>query len=164
MDTEVLAEIWPSIWRRLMAVAMIAALGVVLIWTGINAAGLGAVMLVIGGGGVLVLADWLRRSTQHSVQLTREVLRESSGRVLCRVEDIAAVDRGMFAFKPSNGVLIRLKEKTTRVWAPGLWWRHGKVVGIGGVTPAPQAKAMADILTLYLKDRAMFEQIMSPDP
>jgi len=152
MDTEILAEIWPSVWRRWLAVAMIAALGLVLIWTGINAAGLGAVLLVVAGGGVLVLSDWLRRSTQFSVQLTREEVRESSGRVLCRIEDIAAVDRSAFAFKPSNGMLIRLKDKTTRAWAPGLWWRHGRVVGIGGVTPAPQAKVMGDILTLYLKD------------
>jgi hypothetical protein len=42
--------------------------------------------------------------------------------------------------------MIRLKTPASRVWAPGLWWRFGKRVGVGGVTPAGQGKAMADVI------------------
>jgi hypothetical protein len=41
--------------------------------------------------------------------------------VLARIDEIASLDRGTFAFKPSNGFLLRLSRKGTRVWRPGLW-------------------------------------------
>jgi hypothetical protein len=64
------------------------------------------------------------------------------------------VERGAFAFKPSNGFLVRLDKPLGRGWAPGLWWRLGRLLGVGGVTSASQSKAMAEILSLELARRA----------
>ena len=36
---------------------------------------------------------------------------------------------------------------------PGLWWRIGRRIGVGGVTPASQSKVMADLITARLIER-----------
>lgn len=74
-----------------------------------------------------------------------------TGRPLALMEDIQEIERGMFALKPSNGFVVRLKTKAAPAWAPGLWWRTGRRLGVGGVTSAGAAKAMADLLALRLQ-------------
>jgi len=69
------------------------------------------------------------------------------------VADIERVDRGVFAFKPSNGFLVRTREPSARAWRPGLWWRFGRRIGVGGVTSANQTKAMSEILAAMLAER-----------
>ena len=64
-----------------------------------------------------------------------------------------AVDRGVFAFKPSNGFLVRTREKAGNVWAPGLWWRLGRRVGVGGMTASAEAKFMSEILSAMVLQR-----------
>jgi hypothetical protein len=109
--------------------------------------------LIVFGVVVLALADWFRRATHVTLELTDQELRESTGRILFRVEDATRVERGAFALKPSNGFLVHLKARQPRVWAPGLWWRGGRRVGVGGVTSAGQAKAMAEILSAMIAQR-----------
>ena len=43
------------------------------------------------------------------------------GRVLAAMDDILRVERGVFAFKPSNGFVVSLQNKTERAWIPGLY-------------------------------------------
>ncbi|AJE48034.1 hypothetical protein [Celeribacter indicus] len=136
--------------RRVVACLMLLLLGALLVWVVLRPEGIGpgygAMLLVLAAGAVwLALALWL--ATARRLVLTGEALvEEGSGRLLCRLDDIARVERGTFAFKPSNGFLLRLKTPGPRVWAPGLWWRIGRRIGVGGVTPASQAKAMADVI------------------
>ncbi|MBV1869090.1 MAG: hypothetical protein KUG69_14485 [Marinosulfonomonas sp.] len=147
----VVAEVAPSPGRRFVAVAMLAVLGTMVVYLTFSAPPeslLWRVLLVVVGVAALFLADMLRRSTLHKIELTDDVLRDTSGRELCRIDDIAAVERGAFAFKPSHGFLIRTKTTQPRAWAPGLWWRFGRKIGVGGVTPSGQAKFMAELIAL----------------
>lgn len=102
--------------------------------------------LLLVGAGALWLADAMRRATALSVQLTRNGIRCSDGEEIAAIDDIETLDRGIFAFKPSNGFLMKLSTKGPSRWRPGLWWRVGTRVGIGGVTAASQAKAMAEVI------------------
>lgn len=154
-DDEVLAAITPSLFRRWLAVILLVLSGGLLIYfaMGAQVSGLAWKALVLAtGAGLVVLADRMRRATAQSIVLTPEGLRESAGRALCRLDDIARVERGAFAFKPSNGLLVHLKTPGAAGWAPGLWWRFGRRIGIGGVTSAGQAKAMSDIISLKLME------------
>lgn len=140
----------PSPMRRISAVVMLGALGLLLIWVATrpgNTASLWLLFLIAVSAGAFYMAWRLWQASGKKLILTEEALVEEGGRVLCRLDDIAGVERGTFAFKPSNGFLIRLKTSGPRVWAPGLWWRLGKRIGVGGVTPAAQGKAMADVLS-----------------
>ena len=154
-ETKVVAEVAPSPARRFLAVAMLVVLGTMVVYMTFSAPPaslLWRILLLVVGVAALFLADMLRRSTLYKIELTDEVLRDTAGRELCRLDDIAAVERGAFAFKPSHGFLIRTKAPQSRVWAPGLWWRFGRRIGVGGVTPSGQAKFMAELIALRLAE------------
>lgn len=141
--------------RRVFGAAIQIGLGGLLI---VTAAGIPdphplALFLLIGVGLLCLWGAWqMFRATDRDLVLTREGLFESTGRPLALMSDIASVDRGVFAFKPSNGFLIRLKDPAPRAWVPGLWWRVGRRIGVGGATNGKAARHMADIITLLLAD------------
>lgn len=154
MSQEVLAVVSPSPARRWLAIGMLLALGALLVYIALAAPpqGLFLRVFMLGVGiGALLLAERVRRATMAWIELTDAGLRDSDGTRLCDFEDIAGVERGAFAFKPSNGFLVRLKSPAPRAWQPGLWWRYGRRIGIGGVTPAGQAKYMADLIAMRLR-------------
>lgn len=151
----VLATVGASPGRRLMACGVIYVLGVMLIYVALAqppALGLLIVVLALGIG-ALVLADALRRATQSEILMTAEALVGTNGEIIARMDDIINVDRGAFAFKPSNGFTLKLKTKQPRGWAPGLWWRFGRYVGVGGAVSAGQSKFMAEQIALRVAAR-----------
>lgn len=151
-DDEVLITISPSPFRRWTAVLVFVALGFVLLWlafTGTGEFGWRAFFVALGVA-TFWMSDLLRRSTMQEIELTRDEIRTTDGRVLTSVDNVSKVERGAFAFKPSNGFLVRLKKPSGRGWAPGLWWQSGTYLGVGGVVSAGQSKAMAEILAAIL--------------
>jgi len=153
---EVLATISASPGRRWLAiVALYGLAGMVAYVALVENPAFGWRLFLLAFAGVTIwLSEAMRNATARVIELTRAELRDSSGAVLATVDEIEKIDRGMFAFKPSNGFLIRLRDKSRpRVWYPGLWWRLGRQVGVGGVTPGREAKNMADILAVMLVDR-----------
>lgn len=151
--TEIITTITPSPARRGIAVFFLVSLGGLLIYLALSAppqSFFWQAFLIAIGAGALYLGDFLRRATLYSIHLLDDRVVDTAGRELCRLDNIQAVERGAFAFKPSNGFLIRLKKPLPRTWAPGLWWRFGRKVGVGGVTPASQAKFMSEMIALKL--------------
>ncbi len=155
MNNEVLATIEASGGRRIMGTAMLGLTGCLLLYVALAAPPSPAwlVFLLAVGAAALWLAARMWQATVHRIELTAEELRCSNGQLIARVEDIKAIDRGFFAFKPSNGFLIRTGVQGSRVWMPGLWWRSGRRIGIGGVTPGSQGKAMSEILAAMMAQR-----------
>lgn len=152
---EVFATVSASQPRRWTGVGMLLIVGVVVIYVAMATPPSFSwqVFLLVIGAGAIWMAERMRRATEHKLELTETELKSSEGIVLARIEDIATVERGVFAFKPSNGFLITLKARGDRVWRPGLWWRLGRRIGIGGVTPASQTKFMSEILSAQLMQR-----------
>lgn len=155
MDEEVLAVIAASPVRRWIGVGMLAGVAVFAFWIVLAGAPSLAwqVFLVLTGGAALWLAERMRRATEARLELTATELRDSSGVRLALVEEIETVERGALAFKPSNGFMIRTRTPGSRIWRPGLWWRMGRRIGVGGVTPGHQGKLMADIIAAMLLQR-----------
>jgi len=155
MEDEVLARVRASAPRRWMGIAMLATIGGLSIYVALAAppALIWQLFLLAVGALALFMAERLRRATELTLELTETELRDSGGRVLARVADIQSLDSSFFAFKPSNGFLIRTKTPAARAWRPGLWWRVGRRIGIGGVTPGSQTKMMAEILSAMLARR-----------
>ncbi|MEM1302400.1 MAG: hypothetical protein AAGH17_07450 [Pseudomonadota bacterium] len=152
MNDPVLAHLHPSPGRRIFAAGVLGLLGVLLVWMAVSTpanVGLRA-FLALAGLGALYVMQWLWRATSTGVELTRAELREIGGPVIVRVDQLSGVERGPFAFKPSNGFLLRLHEKQPRAWVPGLWWRLGRSVGIGGVTSGHEGKAMAEAIQMLI--------------
>ncbi|MEO1557911.1 MAG: hypothetical protein AAFS01_15880 [Pseudomonadota bacterium] len=157
MSGQVLATIHASPGRRWLGVISMGFLGFVLLWIAFStppSLGWQAFLLAMGGA-ALWLATRMYQATSHRIELTEEGLHDSSGVLIAAFDDIQSMDRGFFAFKPSNGFLLKTKSPGTRTWRPGLWWRMGKRIGIGGVTPGHQSKAMAEIIAIRLAQREM---------
>ncbi|KNG92656.1 hypothetical protein [Pseudaestuariivita atlantica] len=154
---ELLAEVAASTPRRMLGVGVLASLGVVLLWTAFNTppATLSLLLLLlVGGVAALFGAVRMWRATEGRLALTTDGLFDPDGKCLAGWEDMDRVDRGMLAFKPSNGFMLTLKSPGARAWRPGLFWQLGRRIGVGGVTAAAQAKAMADLISIRLAERA----------
>ncbi|MBK0327083.1 hypothetical protein I5535_07230 [Rhodobacteraceae bacterium F11138] len=155
MDDEILAVVEASAPRRWIGVGMLAGIALLLFYGVFATPGtlLWQAALIALGLGVLWIAARLWQATSVRIELTAQGLRDSGGAVIARLADIKSVERGSFAFKPTNGFLLRTYGSVGRAWRPGLWWRIGPRIGIGGVTPGHQAKAMADLLAVRLAER-----------
>lgn len=127
-------------------------LGLVLIYMAfISAAGLfGKIVIIALGVFMWFQANRLRQSLGCEIWLTDEGLVTNEGVILAPMDQITGVSRGAFALKPSNGFSVGLKESLGFLWVPGLWWRFGKRVGIGGVTGAGAAKFMAEQISFKI--------------
>ena len=149
-----LIAIAPAPARRVVTLAMLYSLAGLLLYIAFTQPPASMVLLafiLLLALAVLWLAMATMRATRDGLVLTHDVLRTESGLILCRVEDVQSVERGAFAFKPSGGFLVRLKSPAPRGWAPGMWWRFGRSLGIGGAINAGAAKAMAELLTELAK-------------
>ncbi|PWR03171.1 hypothetical protein DKT77_08125 [Meridianimarinicoccus roseus] len=156
MESGILCTLTPSPARRGIAVLCLSAVAALLLWVAVTSPpnDLGWLAFTVGTGAFMLWCAWqLWAATARRIVLTREGLFDSSGACLARIDDIANVDRGVFAFKPSGGFAIVLKTPLGRDWAPGLWWRFGRRLGIGGVTPNAQGKVLAEAITLMLMEK-----------
>ncbi len=139
--------------RRLIGVGAMAGLGGLLLYLALTEASMGLswkLVLSAGGAVSLWMAHRMWEATGHALILTDEALMDSDGTVIARLDNVEKVDRSAFAMKPSNGFLIVLKQPGPRVWRPGLWWRIGRRVAVGGVTNGAHTRPMADMMKLKL--------------
>ncbi len=155
MVDQVMMRVRAAPARRALAVGVLYALGGMLSYAALGQEtkmGWALVLLVLA---LLTLlgGEALRRASALGLQLDDSGLSDSSGDVLARWDDIVAVDRGSFSLRPSNGFTLRLRHSGARAWKPGLWWRLGRRVGVGGVTDARPTRALAEAIALRLEQR-----------
>ena len=149
------ARVQASTGRAVFSNGVLFALGAIVLFTTLTQppAFHWMIFMLIFGVTMLWMAEKQRRASKLEIILTADEVVDSEGRVLARISDIESLSRGAFALKPSNGFTIVTREKGTRVYIPGIWWRQGRRVGVGGITGAGQTKFMAEQIALRLKDR-----------
>ncbi len=153
---EELVRIGASRPRLVVGVGMQIVLGGLLLWIAAAhpPAAIGWRLFLLAAGGVglwSAYASWA--AGQRQIVLTRDTLSDSSGADICRVDEIREVARGVFAFKPARGFALVLDTPRGRAWAPGLWWRFGRRVGVGGMTGAAETRLMAEMLEAMIAER-----------
>jgi hypothetical protein len=155
MAEDIQARITVSQPRRWVGVGMLIVMGALLIWVALaQPPAFGWQLFLIGTGlGALWIGEKMRRATEGEIILAGDVLQDQNGDVIARLEEIEKVERGMFAFKPSNGFILKTKTRLPRRWEPGVWWRAGRRIGVGGVTAAAQGKIMADLISAKIAMR-----------
>lgn len=146
----------PSAPRRAFGLVIQITLGLVLLYMAVAypPAALGwTIFLIVLGIAALVLAQRGWQGSAVGIVLTADGLHQEDGRPIAPLDNIASVDRTLFSFKPSNGFIIRLRDPMGRGWVPGMWWRFGRRVGIGGVTGGADTKIVADALSFMIAAR-----------
>lgn len=153
---EVLVTMTPKPVRRVVAAGSTGLLGVILVYiaAAFPPADILWLLFLVAVGGVCLWWAWrVWQATAVKLELTRTELREETGRRLCAIDNVDRVDTSVFAFKPAAGFLIHLKEPMDRATAPGLWWRAGRRVAIGGATARGEGKAVAELINVMLAER-----------
>ncbi len=146
----------PSAPRRTFGLIVQLMLGGILLWLAVfhpPASLFWRLFLIALGLGALILGQRGWRGSADALVLDAEGLRMADGTPVAPLDNIASVDRTLFSFKPSNGFLIRLRTPIGRAWVPGMWWRIGCRVGIGGVTSGADTKIVADALSFMVAER-----------
>ena len=155
-EHEIIATVSASAPRRMMGIIVLTVMGGMLIYAGLTQPpqGLGwQVVLLLAGGITLYLTDRMRRATVVTLELTREALRDSEGRILARLDQIETVNRGMFAFKPSNGFVLTTRQPQDRHSNPVLRSSLGSRLAELGLTHAVQTKLNTDNIQTLLDER-----------
>lgn len=156
MSDEVIARVSPSTFRVFLGVAAMSGLGGFLLYLALAhppaSLPLRGFLVVMG---LLALWAGARMFSVNglSLELTETHLKDSEGRIVATIAEVESVDRGAFAFKPSHGFLLRLSQPAPRAWFPGIWWRMGRRVAIGGVLPGGENKAIADMISIAVARR-----------
>ncbi|WP_299557693.1 hypothetical protein [uncultured Sulfitobacter sp.] len=156
-NEEVLATVYASGGRRMLGLGSLLVLGVMMLYLALTQSPNieWRVFMLLLGAVSLWMAQRMRVATANRIELTETVLRDSDGTVIARTSDIDGIDRGFFAFKPSNGFLLRTATAQRREWRPGLWWRMGRRIGVGGMTPGSQTKFMSEIIAAMMAQREL---------
>jgi hypothetical protein len=152
---EPLATLEVSGPRSFLGIAVTVLLGALMFWIALTQPPREPyylVLLALIGLGSLWAAYAMFRASQDALILTRTRLVSRSGVELCRLDNVKSVDRGALAFKPSGGFLLRLTSRHPFSWVPGLYWRMGRSIGVGGVTKSAEARAMADFIVAIQSD------------
>lgn len=156
MAEQELARVSASASRRVIGAGSMILLGAALLSVALSTPPqslLWLAFLLVLALGALWMAQRLWAATGHDLVLTDAALVQEDGTVIATLDQIAKVDRGTFAMKASNGFNIHLKSAQPAMWRPGLWWRMGKRIGIGGVVSGHYTRPMADILTAKVAER-----------
>ncbi|SHF36574.1 hypothetical protein SAMN05444339_105200 [Loktanella atrilutea] len=106
-----------------------------------------AVMIAVAVA-TLWVAFALWRGRHDCLRWTAQGLIDGQGRVIAPRDAIQGVDRSPLSLRPSNGFNLALRRAQPRAWQPGLYWCLGRRVGIGGLAPPSESKAMADRIAL----------------
>ncbi|MGR3467741.1 MAG: hypothetical protein ACU0CI_07650 [Shimia sp.] len=134
--------------RRWLALAML--FGLTVLFGALAAQpGMGAgwrATIVLASLACLAMALRFHRATANDIVLRADGLYETDGTQIAALSNIAGVEKGMFAFKPSGGFGVTLREPAPARWRPGLYWRAGRRVGVGGVTARHQGRMCAEAL------------------
>lgn len=142
----ILAVLRPSPARRLFGVGILGALGFVVITMAMRhpADAFGWTLFLLAFGLLTLWMAWrLWQATAQGLILTATGLHTEAGETIALLGDMAGIDRGILAVKPAGGFSVVLRSSGARAWYPGLWWRIGRRVGVGGVVSRHDCQFMA---------------------
>jgi hypothetical protein len=153
--SDVIIKVQPSKSRRLFGVVVLCISALVMlnfIFADITQSAMLKVILLVMSVIFLWQAQANLRFANAALILKRDGLFDNQGQQICSLSNIAEVDRGWFSFKPSNGFLLRLHDSGGLKWSPGLYWRIGKYLGVGGAISPSQTKEMSDKILLLKQE------------
>ncbi|MEM9049100.1 MAG: hypothetical protein AAGC92_10305 [Pseudomonadota bacterium] len=157
----VIARLPCSPARRVLATMFLAFPGIVLLWLAVSRgeASLLTTIITTVVGLAMVWGAWqVWTATQGGLVLTETGLYDQDGRTICPLREIERVESGILALKPSGGFVLHLANAAPAGWVPGLWWRRGKRLGIGGSVNARMAKTMSEAIAMLVLRRNNHER------
>ena len=75
--------------------------------------------------------------------LNQEGIFNLDNTIICRIEDIETIDTSPYTFRSANGFIVFLRERSTFKIVPGLYWRLGNRISIGGLVSKAESKFLS---------------------
>lgn len=117
-------------------------LGPALLLSRTSSAGALVITLIIA---LFLMAAYRSYRERHAhLLLADDGLRNHRGELLVGYDEIERVHRGLFALRPAQGLAISLRTPHQAAFVPGLYWRFGRRIGIGGATQPGSTRAFAE--------------------
>lgn len=154
--TDVIVKIQPSFGRRIFGIAILCLAALIMLNYAFGDKAQSIVLrvfLLLFAVVFLWHAQTNLRFADAALILKRDGLFDNHGELICNLSNINRIDRGWISFKPSNGLLIRMHRPMPLKWVPGLYWRFGKNLGVGGMVSPVLTKEMSDKLLLLMQEK-----------
>lgn len=90
---------------------------------------------------------------QRSLILYEDRLTLDDGELIAPLSEVVSIDRSLFAYKPSGGFILKLREKSPRGGVMGLYSRRGRRIAVGGIVSSVGGRGMADMIQALLLQR-----------
>ena len=94
----------------------------------------------------LCFRKFLKRYSKVGFLINQSGLFNLDGSVICEIGDIERIDVSPYTFKSANGFIVILKTKSSFKSIPGLYWRLGKRISIGGLVSKNESKFLSQTL------------------
>ncbi|WP_386682970.1 hypothetical protein [Loktanella sp. R86503] len=138
----------PTAIRTATGIGVMLAVAALLLRSAVSQGPIAQALMIAAGLAALALGYAMWQGRDDSLIWTQDGLTDAAGHLIAARGDIIGVDRSPMALKPSNGFTLRMKTAQPRGWQPGLYWRMGRRIGVGGLTPPSVSKALADRIAL----------------
>ena len=102
---------------------------------------------------VLWFRRFLKRFSKVGFLINQSGLFNLDGSIICEIGDIEKIDVSPYTFKSANGFIVILKTKTSFKSIPGLYWRLGKRLSIGGLVSKTESKFLSQALLRFYEEK-----------
>jgi hypothetical protein len=140
-----------------LGLAVLSFLGAILIYNAFKLEGSSQqeekIFFSILGSVILYLAFYFARKPKRGILFKADGLYELDGTLIRLLDEIKEVDVSPYSFKPANGFIIRLKERTDFGWAPGLWWKFNLRMTVGGMISKQESMYASQTITHLLENK-----------
>ncbi|MCC6006906.1 MAG: hypothetical protein JJU40_04445 [Rhodobacteraceae bacterium] len=152
--------------RRIFVTGTLALVAATMVNAGLLREGMDVLSRVVFGATAVLAAliGWrVWTATAMALELREDGLWQEDGPRIAALEDITNITRGLAIMRPANGFALTLREPGPFTWVPGLWWRMGRRVGVGGMTPKLQTRMIGEALEAMIFERQMGSPLPGPD-
>ena len=105
---------------------------------------------------IVFLAFWfrsfLKRYSKVGFLINQSGLFNLDGSIICEIGDIERIDVSPYTFKSANGFIVILKTKSSFKSIPGLYWRLGNRLSIGGLVSKNESKFLSQTLLGFYEE------------
>ena len=104
---------------------------------------------------ILWFRRFLSRYSKIGFVISTDGLFDLNMDLICTIDDIKKIDVSPYTFKSANGFIILLKTKSSFKSIPGLYWRVGKRISIGGLVSKNESKLLSGRLIEMFEKTSM---------
>ncbi|MEO0344428.1 MAG: hypothetical protein AAF198_13420 [Pseudomonadota bacterium] len=108
-------------------------------------------VILLAIAALFMWAAWRMWNAPHfGIVFDGDSLKTEDGATIAKMSEIQSVQVGLFVMRPSNGFMMMMKQPGIFPTRPGVVWRQGRRIGIGGILRSSEAKSIGRAIQVEL--------------